>query len=64
MQEELQNGLPPGSTTELHEAGWMTKEVFITWFKKCIMLTGVTKEKPVLLLLDGHSTHTKSLRVN
>jgi hypothetical protein len=36
------------------ENGWMTKEIFTSWFAKFI--ERVT-ERPLLLLFDGHSTH-------
>ena len=61
MQQEFQTGLPPSATSQVHETGWMTKELFLVWFEKFISFTGAKKEKPMLLLLDGHSTHTKSL---
>lgn len=61
MQQEFETGLPPGATSQVHQTGWITKELFLVWFQKFISFTGAKKEKPVLLLLDGHSTHTKSL---
>ena len=35
--------------------GWMTKEVFRDWFKKFVRHV---KIRPLLLILDGHLTHT------
>lgn len=61
MRQEFQTGLPPAASAEVHETGWITKELFLSWFQKFISFSGASKQKPVLLLLDGHSTHTKNL---
>lgn len=53
----------PGSFAVYHKTGWITKETFIVWFKKFIDFSNPTPEKPVLLLLDGHNSHTKSLEL-
>ncbi|XP_049779237.1 uncharacterized protein LOC126176141 [Schistocerca cancellata] len=63
MQQAFATGLPPGAWAEVQETGWMTKELFLTWFKKFIVFTGASKERPILLLLDGHKTHTKNLEL-
>jgi hypothetical protein len=48
--------------TEVYETGWMSKPLFCTWFEKFIGISA-HKESPVLLLLDGHRFHTKSLQL-
>jgi len=63
MRQEFLTGLLPGAKAEVHETGWMTKELFLVWLKHFISFTGATKDRPVLLILDGHSTHTKSLEL-
>lgn len=63
MRQEFETGLPPGAKAAVHETGWMTKELFLEWLKHFISFTGVKKDRPVLLILDGHSTHTKSLEL-
>lgn len=60
---ELLDHAPPGSFAQFHESGWMQKEIFVFWFKKFIEFTNPSAERPVLLLLDGHATHTKSLEL-
>jgi hypothetical protein len=40
----------------------MTKPLFCTWFEKFIGFSA-QKESPVLLLLDGHMSHIKSLQL-
>ena len=56
MKAELMNGAPPGSIYACHKSGWMQLEIFVEWFKHFLKSTGATKENPVLLILDGHST--------
>lgn len=63
MKQEFETGLPPGSTAEVHESGWMTTELFFTWFRKFVAYTGASKEKRILLILDGHKTHTKNIEL-
>nr|CAI5829186.1 unnamed protein product [Callosobruchus analis] len=41
----------------------MTAELFLGWFKKFIKFSEVTVDRPVLLLLDGHRTHTQNIDV-
>ena len=44
----------PGSFYAASENGWMTTVIFQEWFYKFCTLV---KERPLLLLLDGHVTH-------
>lgn len=60
-QKEFELGLPPGSWAEVHSTGWMTAQLFLVWLKKFVTFSKASKDFPVLLILDGHSTHTKSL---
>ncbi|XP_018578256.1 uncharacterized protein LOC108916477 [Anoplophora glabripennis] len=63
MQKEFELGLPPGSWAEAHETGWINTEIFTRWFRKFIKFSKASKENTVLLILDGHSTHTKNIEV-
>ncbi|XP_033219627.1 uncharacterized protein LOC117174534 [Belonocnema kinseyi] len=54
---------PPGSFALYHESGWIQKETFILWFKKFIEFACPTAEKPVLLILDGQTSHTKNIEL-
>lgn len=62
-QKEFELGLPPGGWAEVHSTGWMTAESFLVWFRKFVEFSKASKDFPVLLILDGHSTHTKNLEV-
>ena len=63
MKAELMDGAPPGSTYECHPSGWIQTHIFIDWMKEFIQFSGATKDRKVLLILDGHATHTKSLEL-
>nr|XP_047132584.1 MFS-type transporter clz9-like [Hydra vulgaris] len=63
MKAELMDGAPPGAWAECHPSGWIQTDLFINWLKKFILHTGATKDSPVLLILDGHATHTKSIEL-
>lgn len=63
MQQEFEMGLPPGGWAEVHSSGWITLDTFFAWFKKFVTFSNASKTSPVLLILDGHSTHTKNLNV-
>jgi hypothetical protein len=58
-KEELFDDTPPGTTAEYHPSGRMQKDVFVKWAQRSVEFSKTTEEKPVLLLFDGHSTHTK-----
>jgi len=60
-QKEFELGLPPGGLAEVSDNGWITTELFLVWLKKFAQFSKASKDSPVLLILDGHSTHTKSL---
>ncbi|KAF2894937.1 hypothetical protein ILUMI_11233 [Ignelater luminosus] len=57
------DGVLPGSTAEFHFSGWMQKDIFLKWVKRFINFGHPPKEKPVLLVMDGYATHTKSIQV-
>jgi hypothetical protein len=54
---------PPGSFAQYHPSGWMQSHIFVFWFKRFIEFSRPSADKPVLLILDGHATHTKSLEL-
>ncbi|XP_061714528.1 uncharacterized protein LOC133523039 [Cydia pomonella] len=61
MKAELLDGAPPGTVAACHPSGWIQSEIFVEWLNHFISTVKPKKEDPVLLLLDGHSTHTKNL---
>lgn len=61
MKAELLDGAPPGTVAVCHPSGWIQSEIFVEWLNHFISAVKPKKQNPVLLLLDGHSTHTKNL---
>lgn len=61
MKAELMDGTPSGSISSCHPSGWMQTDIFTEWMAHFIQFVKPTAEDPVLLILDGHSTHTKNL---
>lgn len=54
---------PPGSVATFHPSGWIQMNSFTKWFKHFIEFTKPSKDDPVLLILDGHYSHTKNLEL-
>lgn len=58
---QLKKGAPPETLFSCNTTGWMTIDDFSAWFDHFLAHTRPTAESPVLLLLDGHASHTKNL---
>jgi hypothetical protein len=54
-------GAPPGSLVDCSESGYINSDLFVKWLKHFIGHVKTTTEKKVLLVLDGHSTHSNNL---
>ena len=52
---------PEGSYQDNVNTGCMQTDIFLKWIQRFITCTNCSKESPVLLVLDGHSTHVKSI---
>jgi len=50
------NGGLPGMTYGYSDSGWITTDMFESWLSDHFLKHAV-REHPLLLLLDGHSTH-------
>ena len=46
----------PGTKYGLSSSGWINSELFEAWFSEHFLVSAVSA-RPLLLLLDGHSTH-------
>lgn len=63
MTESLMRGGPPNTLYDCSESGWIVSILFTKWLKhfiKCLRLQK-SQENQILLILDGHSTHTKNI---
>ncbi|CAH1985659.1 unnamed protein product [Acanthoscelides obtectus] len=63
MKIELMDGTPPCSVYACNPSGWMNIEVFSQWFDHFLSHTKPSTEDPILLILDGHLSHTRNLDV-
>lgn len=61
MKDELLDGTPAETAYSCHISGWMQTHIFIEWMHHFIKHVKPSKDDPILLLLDGHVTHTKNL---
>lgn len=60
---KYERGKPEGGWVEYSPNGWIQSEIFLRWLKKFIEFSTASIEHPVLLILDGHATHVKSIEV-
>lgn len=63
MCERLINGAPPGSRFSCHLSGWVQVPIFTEWFKHFLSFTKPSKDEPILLILDGHYSHTRNIEM-
>lgn len=63
MKDELKIGAPAGTLFRAHPSGWMQTELFVDWFEHFLLHTKPSSCNPVLLILDGHVSHTKNLKL-
>lgn len=61
FNNDLQIGAPPASFVTISETGYINSELFVEWLKHFKKHVNCNKDKKVLLLLDGHTTHSKNL---
>lgn len=61
--ERLMKGAPPGAIGRCHPSGWVQSHLFTEWFSHFLNHTKPTPQSPVLLILDGHFSHTRNLDV-
>lgn len=54
---------PPGSIGKCHPSGWIQSHLFTQWLDHFITHVKPSPEDPVVLIFDGHYTHTRNLDV-
>ena len=50
------NGGPLGTRYAVSSNSWMTTSAYIDWLRN-MLLPSLPDERPILLILDGHSSH-------
>ncbi|XP_072390916.1 uncharacterized protein [Diabrotica undecimpunctata] len=63
MSVQLKKGALSGTIFAVHPSGWIQINSFTKWLNDFIDFVHPTKEKPVLLPLDGHYSHTQNIEV-
>lgn len=63
MTETLMRGAPLGSIGRAHPSGWIQTYLFTRWFQHFIEFTKPSEKSPVLLIMDGHYSHTKNIEL-
>ena len=58
---ELVDHAPAGTIGQCSENGWIDSDLFLEFLKHFVTYTKCSKDSLVLLILDGHKTHTKNL---
>lgn len=61
MKIELTEGAPAGSIFECQENGWINSELFVVWLEHFISCAKPSTERKILLVLDGHVSHTQNI---
>lgn len=64
FKSDLIDKAPHGTVGGANKSGWINEELFTQWFDhflKCVQAK--FRPEPVLLILDGHSSHTKNLNL-
>jgi len=64
MKAALLDNAPAGSVAEASKSGWITESIFTKWFQHFIgNVSPHSRSQPVVLLMDGHCSHTSNLDV-
>lgn len=63
MSEHLMQGAPTGSIWACHPSGWIQTNIFTQWFSHFVKFTKPTNDDPILLVLDGHYSHTRNIEI-
>jgi len=64
MKQSLMDHGPPGSTGTCTKSGWINEETFEFWFDHFLnCVRPKNSAQPILLVFDGHSSHTRNLNV-
>jgi len=62
-KSEFGDGAPAGGLIKYNLSGWITTMLFTQWFQHFIAFVHPTAEDPVILIFDGHFSHTRNLDI-
>nr|CAI5822981.1 unnamed protein product [Callosobruchus analis] len=60
-KKSLKTGAPPGAIVTTSDTEYINSELFLAWLRHFIETVKPSQQKKALLLLDGHTTHSKNL---
>ncbi|CAH1972476.1 unnamed protein product [Acanthoscelides obtectus] len=63
MKPELLNGAPPGSVARCHPSGCIQQDIFTDWLRHFILHVKPSESEQVVLILDGHYSHSGNIDV-
>ncbi|XP_033225515.1 uncharacterized protein LOC117178270 [Belonocnema kinseyi] len=63
MNPQLMRGAPAGAIGAVHPSGWIQTNLFTQWFKHMINTLQPSAESPLLVVMDGHNSHTRNVDV-
>lgn len=63
MQKVFEEGLPPGSSMEIHMTTWINAELLFKSLQRFILFSKAGTDNTGLLILDRHSNHNKNLQL-
>lgn len=63
MSDVLMRGAPVGSIGKAHPSGWIQTNLFTLWFQHFVEYVKPSEASPVLLILEGHYSHTKNIEL-
>ena len=64
VRPEFLDKAPVGTISAGSKTGWINAELFERWFDHFVeSVRPDSRPQPVLLVLDGHSSHTQNLNV-
>ena len=64
MKNDLIDHAPSGTIGRCSDSGWIETEHIMDYMRHFAEYTKCSKSSPVLLILDGHKTHTKNLMLH
>ena len=63
MKPELLDRTPVGTIGGCSDSGWIDKDLFFKFIQHFVKETNCSLERKVLLILDGHQSHTKDIEL-
>lgn len=64
FNERFMKGSLTGSVALVSKSGWMISELFVDELKHIQLYTNCSKDRPILMLLDNHSSHCSLKTIN